>query len=91
MFWLVLVTVLCHYFNFIHISTYLYMFRAHRPILRRIHTAVHTTIVPVAVPFRPRALYVVAGHQDQPQHTEHAARTVQPLNQWLCEQLCEFS
>jgi hypothetical protein len=31
------------------------------------------------------------GHQDLPQHTEHAARTVQPLNQWLCEQLCEFS
>jgi hypothetical protein len=30
-------------------------------------------------------------HQDQPQHTEHAARTVQPLNQWLCEQLYEFS
>jgi hypothetical protein len=30
-------------------------------------------------------------HQDQPQHTEHAARTVQPLNQWLCEKLCEFS
>jgi hypothetical protein len=23
--------------------------------------------------------------------TEHAARTVQPLNQWLCEQLSEFS
>jgi hypothetical protein len=40
----------CHFFNFIHISTDLYMF-----------------------------------------HTEHAARTVQPLNQWLCEQLCEYS
>jgi hypothetical protein len=25
------------------------------------------------------------------QHTEHAARTVHPLNQWLCEQLSEFS
>jgi hypothetical protein len=58
----------CHYFNFIHISTDLYMFRAYRPILR-IHTAVHTTIGSVAVPFRPRALY-----------TEHAAWTVQPLN-----------
>jgi hypothetical protein len=71
------------------------MFRVYRPILRRIHTAVHTTIGSVAVPFRPRALYVVAGfcdsHKDQPQHTEHAARTVQPLNQWLYEQLCEFS
>jgi hypothetical protein len=40
------------------------MFRAHRPILRRIHTAVHTTIGSVAVPFRPRALYVVAGLGD---------------------------
>jgi hypothetical protein len=48
------------------------MFRAHRPILRRIHTAVHTTIGSVAVPFRPRALCVVAG-LDQPQHTEHAS------------------
>jgi hypothetical protein len=37
------------------------MFRAYRSILRRIHTAVHTTIGSVAVPFRPRALYVVAG------------------------------
>jgi hypothetical protein len=53
------------------------MFRAHRPILRRIHTAVHTTIGSVAVQFGSR--------------TQHAARTVQPLNQWLCEQLCEFS
>jgi hypothetical protein len=34
----------CHYFNFIHISTDLYMFWAHRPILRRIHTAVPTII-----------------------------------------------
>jgi len=25
------------------------------------------------------------------QHTEHATRTVQILNQWLWEQLCEFS
>jgi hypothetical protein len=41
----------CHYFNFIHVSTDLYMFRAHRPILRRIHT----TIGSVAVPFGPRA------------------------------------
>ena len=34
----------CHYFNFIYILLDLYMFRAHRPILRRVHTAVHTTI-----------------------------------------------
>jgi hypothetical protein len=30
-------------------------------------------------------------HPDRPQHTEHATRTVQTLNQWLCEQLCELS
>ena len=30
-------------------------------------------------------------HQDRSQHTEHATRTVRILNQWLCEQLCEFS
>jgi len=29
--------------------------------------------------------------QDRPQHTEHATRTVRILNQWLWEQLCEFS
>jgi hypothetical protein len=59
------------------------MFRAHRLILRGIHTAVRTTIGSVAVPFGPRALYVVVGlgdcSLDQPQHTEHAARTVQPM------------
>jgi len=26
-------------------------------------------------------------HQDRPQHTEHANRAAQKLNQWLCEQL----
>jgi hypothetical protein len=76
------------------------MFRAYRPIIRRIHTTVHITIGSVVVPLGPRSLYVVAGlgdcslensHQDQPQNTEHATLTVQPLNQWLCEQLCEFS
>jgi hypothetical protein len=54
------------------------MFRAHMPILRRIHTAVHMTVGLVGVPFGPHA------------HTEHTAQTAQPLNQWLCEQLCEF-
>ena len=34
----------CHYFNFIHILPDLYMFRAHRPIFRRVRTAVYTTI-----------------------------------------------
>jgi len=67
------------------------MFRAHRPIFRRIHTAVHTTIGSVSIPFWLRVLYVVAGLGDRPQHTEHATRTVRILNQWLCEQLCEFS
>ena len=81
------------------------MFRANRPIFRTVHTAVHTTIGSVSVPFWSRALYVVAGlgdcsllvsllensHQDRPKHTEHATRTVQILNQWLCEQLCELS
>jgi len=37
------------------------MFRAYRPIFRRVHTAVHTTIGSVSVPFRSRAPYVVAG------------------------------
>jgi hypothetical protein len=31
------------------------MFRAYRSVLRRIHTAVHTTIGSMAVPFGPRA------------------------------------
>jgi hypothetical protein len=43
------------------------MFWAYRPILRRIHTAVHTTIGSVAVPFGPRVLYVVAGLGDRSQ------------------------
>jgi len=30
-------------------------------------------------------------HQDRRQHTEHAKRTAQKLNQWLCEQLYEIS
>ena len=38
----------CHYF--ISILLDLYMFRAHRPIFRRVRTAVHTTIGLVSVP-----------------------------------------
>jgi len=34
----------CHYLNFIYILPDLYMFRAHRPIFRRVRTVVHTTI-----------------------------------------------
>ena len=30
-------------------------------------------------------------HKDRPQHTEHANRAAQKLNQWLCEQLYELS
>jgi len=48
---------LCHYF--IRILPDLYMFRAHRPIFRRVHTAVHTTIGSVSVLLWPCALYVV--------------------------------
>jgi hypothetical protein len=44
------------------------MFRAYRPILRRIHTAVNTTIGSVVVPFGSRALYVVAGLGDYSLH-----------------------
>ena len=42
----------------------LYRLRAHRPILRRIHAAVPTTIGSVSVPFWSRVLYVVAGLGD---------------------------
>jgi len=46
----------CHYLNFIYIFPDLYMFRAHRPSLRRVHTAVHTTIGSVSVLLWPCAL-----------------------------------
>ena len=36
------------------------MFRAHRPIFRRVRTAAHTTIGSVSVPLCSRALCVVA-------------------------------
>jgi len=42
----------CHYF--IHILLDLYMFRAHRPIFRRVRTAAHTTIGSVSVPLCSR-------------------------------------
>ena len=34
---------------------------------------------------------LVTSHQDRPQHTEHANRAAQKLNQWLREQLYELS
>ena len=57
------------------------MFRAHRPILRRVHTTVHT-----ASSYSVSTALAVCSV-----HTEHTARAVQTLNQWLCEQLCELS
>ena len=41
----------CHCFNFIHISTDLYMFWAHRSIFRKTYTAVPTTNGSVSVSF----------------------------------------
>ena len=41
------------------------MFQAHRPIFRRIHTAVHITIGSVSVPFWSRVLYVTYRTRDQ--------------------------
>ena len=46
----------------------LYMFRAHRPILRRVHTAVHTTIGSVTVLFWPCALYIQSTRPEQYRH-----------------------
>ena len=57
----------CHYF--IRILLDVYMFRAHRPIFRRVRTAVHTTIGSVSVPLCSRALYVVACLGDNIQST----------------------
>ena len=71
----------CHYF--IRILLDLYMFRAHRPIFRRVRTAVHTTVGSVSVPLCSRALCVVT--------CVVAKRAAQKLNQWLCEQLYELS
>ena len=51
----------CHYF--IRILLDLYVFRAHRPIFRRVRTAVHTTIGSVSVPLCSRALYVEQSEQ----------------------------
>jgi len=47
-------------FQFYSILLHLYMFRAHRPIFRRVRTAVHTAIGSVSVSLRSHALYVVA-------------------------------
>ena len=74
----------CHNFNFIYILPDLCMFRGHRPILRRVHTAVHTTIGSVSVLLWPCALYIVhnilyiagslhvSGPQAHPQESSHS-------------------
>jgi len=67
----------CHYF--VRILLGLYMFRAHRPIFRRVRTAVHTTIDSVSVRSGPVLcvlwpVLVTNSHQDRPQHREHASR-----------------
>jgi hypothetical protein len=46
------------------------MFRAYRPILRRIQTAGHTTICSVAVPFWLRALHSPEEWPVGPKHVE---------------------
>jgi len=61
-----------------------HMFRAHRPIFRRVRTAVHTTIGSASVPLCSRSLCVVAcvgdySHQDRPQHTKHMFRAHRPI------------
>jgi len=61
----------CHYFNFIYILPDLYMFRAHRPILRGVHTAVHTTIGSVSVLLWPCVLYVVNIQSTWPEQYRH--------------------
>ena len=61
----------CHYFSFIYILPDLYMFQAHRPILRRVRTAVHTTIGSVCVLLWPCTLYVV--QSTRPQQYRHWA------------------
>jgi len=58
----------CHYFNFIYILPDLYMFRAHRPILTRVHTTVHTTIGSVSALLWPCALYIQSTRPEQCRH-----------------------
>ena len=79
----------CHYF--IRILLDLYMFRAQRPIFRRVRTAVHTTIGSVSVPLCSRAVCVVAclGDYSLQSHTETepmvvwtAVRTLLKMGLW---------
>ena len=72
----------CHFFNFIHISTDLYMFRAHRPIFRRIRTAVPTTIGSVSVPFWTRVLSVQNGTDTEPMVVWTAVRIFLKMGLW---------
>ena len=72
----------CHYF--IRILLDLYMFRAHRPIFRRVRTAVHTTIGSYSI---CTALFVCSVCCQSTWTERHRFCK----NQWLCEQLYEFS
>ena len=46
------------------------MFRAHRPIFRRVRTAVYTTIGSVSVPLCSRALYTYRAREQSGRDTE---------------------
>jgi len=72
----------CHCFNFIHISTDLYMFRAHRPIFRKIRTAVHTTIGSVSVPFWTDRTRVQNGTDTEPMVVGTAVRILLKMGLW---------
>ena len=66
----------CHYF--IRIFLDLYMFRAHRPIFKRVRTAVHTTIGSVSVPLCSRA----RGTDTEPMVVWTAVQTLLKMGLW---------
>jgi len=73
----------CHYF--IRILLDLYMFRAHSPIIRRVRTAVHTTIGSVPVPLCSRALYTAREQNGTDTETTvvwTAVRTLLKMGLW---------
>ena len=85
----------CHYF--IRILLDLYMFRAHRPIFRRVRTAVHTTIGSVSVPlcyieWKPTDVTILFVYcwistcfgPTGPSSGEFVQLFTQPLVQYLC-------
>jgi len=77
----------CHYFILILLN--LYMFRAYRPIFRRVRTAVHTNIGSVSVPPCSRALCVTthsareqSGTDTEPMVVWTAVRNLLKLGLW---------